>query len=145
MDTSSDIPDQSPDQWLTIGEVARRVGRRPSSIRYYESIGVLPEPERIAGRRRYGREILRQLAVIDAGQRAGLSLEEIRDLLTASRTGTPVGDQLRALAERKLPELNTLIEHAQTTRHWLQAATTCQCLTLDDCPLLNPNLPSDCS
>lgn len=106
---------------------------------------MLPEPDRIAGQRRYGPEVLRLLGVIDASQRAGLSLEEIRDLLTASRTGTPVGDQLRALAERKLPELEALIARAETTRHWLQAATTCQCLALDDCHLLNGDVPSDCA
>lgn len=114
-----------------------------SSIRYYESIGLLPEPQRIAGQRHYGPEILRLLSVIDVAQRAGLSLEEIRDLITASRAGTPVGDRMRALAEDKLPEVNALIERAQTTRHWLRAASTCQCLTLDECALLG-NGPVNC-
>ena len=147
MAESSQTPDPSADHLLrlSIGEVARHAGRRASSIRYYESIGLLPEPERIGGQRRYGAEVLRLLAVIDAAQRAGLSLEEIRDLLTASRTGTPVGDQLRALAERKLPQVDALIENAQTIRQWLKAASTCECLTLDDCPLLNTNVPSECS
>ncbi len=145
MAAGNDTSGPSPDQRLSIGEVAQRAGRRASSIRYYESIGVLPQPERIAGQRRYGPDVLRQLAVIDAAQRGGLSLEQIRDLFTASRTGTPVGDQLRALAERQLPELDALIARAETSRHWLRAASTCQCLTLDDCPLVAPDVPWHCS
>jgi MerR family transcriptional regulator, redox-sensitive transcriptional activator SoxR len=35
---------------LTIGAVARLAGKRPSSIRYYEQIGVLPAPPRVGGR-----------------------------------------------------------------------------------------------
>ena len=38
---------------LTIGEVARRAGVATSSIRYYESIGLLPEPDRLHGQRRW--------------------------------------------------------------------------------------------
>lgn len=126
---------------LSIGEVAQQAGRRASSIRYYESIGLLPAPERIGGQRRYDPDVLRLLAVIDAGQRVGLSLEEIRSLLNATRTGSPIGDTLRTLAERKLPEVEALIDHAHTVRRWLQAAASCQCLTLDDCSLLSTDAP----
>ena len=63
---------------LTIGEVAARAGRNTSHIRYYERVGVLPQPERTAGRRRYGEDVLHRLAIIDVAQRAGFTLEEIR-------------------------------------------------------------------
>ena len=46
---------------LTIGEVARRAGMRTSRIRYYESVGLLPEPERISGMRRYDADVLQRL------------------------------------------------------------------------------------
>ncbi len=124
---------------MSIGEVAQRAGLRTSSIRYYESIGVLPEPERVAGQRRYGPEVLRSLATVGAAQRAGLSLTEIRELLDASRTSTPIGEHLRTLALRKLPEVDALIAHSHTIRRWLQAASTCECLTLNDCLLLRPD------
>ncbi len=130
---------------MRIGEVARRAGVRSSSIRYYESIGLLPEPEREGPQRRYGPEVLRLLAVIDAAQRAGLSLAEIRELLSASRSGRPVGEQLRALATRKLPDVSALIEHAEAVQRWLQAAATCECVTLDDCPLLDGTASTGCS
>ena len=69
---------------MTIGAVAALSGRRPSSIRYYEQIGLLPRPARVSGRRVYGPDTVRTLAVIETGQRAGLTLDEIRDLLSAS-------------------------------------------------------------
>ncbi len=52
-----------------------------SRIRYYEARGVLPNPERTAGQRRYSEDVFRRLAIIDAAQRVGFTLEEIRDLL----------------------------------------------------------------
>ena len=122
---------------LLIGEVARRAGLRPSTIRYYESVGVLPEPERAAGRRRYSPEVLRTLAVIGAGQRAGLSLTEVRELLTASHGRGAVSQRLREIAQRKLPEVDALIERSLLVRSWLEAAADCRCPTLDDCPLFD--------
>ena len=56
---------------MRIGEVARRAGVRSSRIRYYESIGLLPEPERVSGQRVYDEGVLKRLAVIDVSQRAG--------------------------------------------------------------------------
>ena len=69
---------------LTIGAVAALAGKRPSSIRYYEQIGLLPPATRVSGRRVYGLDTVRTLAVIETGQRAGLTLEEIKALLSAS-------------------------------------------------------------
>ena len=66
---------------LAIGEVADRVGMSTSRIRYYERRGLLPEPGRVAGKRRYTEDVFRRLAIIDAAQRVGFTLEEIRDLL----------------------------------------------------------------
>lgn len=125
------------DPRLTIGEVADRAGLRPSSIRYYESIGVLAEPERLAGRRRYPPEVLRELAVIDVAQRAGLSLAEIRELTGAVRGEAAFAERLRALAERKLPEIEALIARAETVSRWLQFASGCDCATVDDCELFD--------
>jgi MerR family transcriptional regulator, redox-sensitive transcriptional activator SoxR len=126
---------------MRIGEIARQAGVRVSLIRYYEEIGLLPEPERVSGQRRYDDSVLRRLAVIDVAQRAGLSLDEIRELV---RHGTdPMSEQLRQLAERRLPEIDALIERAQRVRAWLQAATSCGCQSIDDCVLFDePALPA---
>ena len=124
-----------PDELLTIGELARRTARRPSSIRYYEEIGVLPEPVRVGGRRRYPEETVRTLTVVDTAQRAGLTLEEIRALLTVAPDDAAATEELRRIAERKLPELEATIERAVLVRRWLEAASRCECPSLDECCL----------
>jgi MerR family transcriptional regulator, redox-sensitive transcriptional activator SoxR len=122
---------------LTIGELARRTGKRTSSIRYYESIGLLPEPERAGGRRRYPAEMVRTLAVVDTAQRAGLSLGEIKLLLEATRGSGAGVERLRELAERKLPEIEALLVRTQLVQRWLESAAGCECPSLDDCPLFD--------
>ena len=114
---------------LTIGEVAARAGVNPSHIRYYEDVGVLPEPERVRGQRRYDEAILQRLSVIDVAQRAGMSLDEIRDL-----SGP---EELRDLADRKLPDIEALIVRAQAVREWLDLARRCECATVDVCRLFS--------
>src|SRR5215210_3133355 len=66
---------------LTIGEVARRAGVATSSIRYYESIGVLLEPDRLHGQRRYRSHVLGKLGFIGVAQSAGFKLDEINELV----------------------------------------------------------------
>ena len=120
---------------LPIGEVARLSGKAPSSIRYYEEIGLLGAPERISGRRRYPRSVVRRLAVIETAQRAGLSLDEIRLLLEATPADQAATERLRQVVEQKLPVLHEAFERAEIVRRWLEDAALCHCPTLDDCPL----------
>jgi MerR family transcriptional regulator, redox-sensitive transcriptional activator SoxR len=127
----------SPDTPLTIGEVARLAGKRPSSIRYYEQIGLLPVAARVSGRRVYGADTVRTLAVIETGQRAGLALDEIKALLAASPDDAAAIERLREVAERKLPEITALIERSQLVRDWLECAAQCECPSLDQCPLFD--------
>lgn len=119
---------------LTIGEVARRAGVRASAIRYYERVGVLAEPERVSGQRRYAPETIDRLGVIHAAQGAGFSLEEIAALLRSSDDGRAAAE-LRALAERKLPDVEQLIVRAQRMKEWLELAAGCECGSLDVCAL----------
>jgi MerR family transcriptional regulator, redox-sensitive transcriptional activator SoxR len=120
---------------LTIGEVARRAGVKATTVRYYESLGVLPEPERVSGQRRYTADVLRRLAIVDVAQRAGFSLDEIAELFAAA--DAPASEQLRAVAERKLPEIEALIARAQAVHRWLEVASACECRTLDVCALFD--------
>ena len=66
---------------LAIGEVARRAGIRPSALRYYESISLLPQPKRVGGRRRYDESTVLMLKVIQLAQQAGFTVAEIQTLL----------------------------------------------------------------
>jgi MerR family transcriptional regulator, redox-sensitive transcriptional activator SoxR len=120
---------------LTIGAVAQRAGVNTSRIRYYERVGVLPRPERVGGQRRYGEDVLHRLAIVDVAQRAGLTLDEIRDLTGPGNRGVHAGARIRELAERKLPEVEALIARAVAIKEWLELARTCDCSSVDVCSL----------
>ena len=122
---------------MTIGTVAALSGKRPSSIRYYEQIGLLPAAPRTSGRRVYGPDTVRTLAVIETGQRAGLTLDEIRALLSATPDDQAAIERLRELAVRKLPQVTELLERTEIVRDWLDAAARCECPSLDECPLFD--------
>jgi DNA-binding transcriptional MerR regulator len=119
---------------LTIGQLAHTAGLTTSAIRYYERVGVLPEPERSSGQRRYGPEAVRRLQVLDVAKRAGFTLEEAAVLIAAEADPDP-GAQLRDLAVRKLPEVEALIERAEAMREWLTHAAKCDCCSLEVCGL----------
>ena len=120
---------------MRIGEVAQQAEVRTSLIRYYEDIELLPAPERVSGQRRYDETVLRRLTVIDVAQRAGMRLDEIRLLL--EHGSEPMSGQLRELAARRLPEIDALIERAVRVRGWLEAATGCECQSIDECGLFD--------
>ena len=120
---------------MRIGDVASRAGVRVSLVRYYDRVGLLPPAERVSGQRRYDESALRRLAVIDVAQRAGLSLDEIRELL--DHGNEPMSERLRDLAAHRLPELDQLIDRAQRVRRWLEDAATCGCERIDECALFD--------
>jgi MerR family redox-sensitive transcriptional activator SoxR len=120
---------------LAIGEVAARAGMSASRIRYYEARGLLAEPEREAGKRRYRPEVLRRLAIIEASQRVGFALDEIRDLV-GSRD-QPAHERLRQLAVMKLPELEELIDRAVSLRRLLEICSKCNCESIDVCRMFD--------
>jgi MerR family transcriptional regulator, redox-sensitive transcriptional activator SoxR len=121
---------------LTIGEVARRAGVRASAIRYYEEAGLLEEPERVSGKRRYDEEALRRLALIGGAKRAGFTLGEIRTLLHGFPAGTGAAQRWQALASKKLDEVDEAIAQLRQTRGLLEEALRCECASLDECARL---------
>ena len=122
---------------LTIGEVARQAGIRASALRYYESIGLLPAPRRVSGRRRYDPNTVQQLTVLQLARQAGFTIAEIQTLFHGFAPDTPPAERWQSLAEQKLGELDQLIEHAQQMRRVLQAGLSCGCLRLEDCLILD--------
>jgi len=120
---------------LGIGEVAREASVSVSAIRFYEREGLLLEAERVGGKRRFGVDVVRRLGVIDVAKQAGFSLEEVRALLDSIDGGAPAHEELRALAARKLPEMDALIERARAMRDWLAFASDCGCESLEECAL----------
>lgn len=118
---------------FSIGEVARKAGIRASTIRYYEGVGLLPEPERVSGKRRYTEEILRHLALIKVARRAGFTIAEIQTLLEGFPDEATASDRWQMLASQKLDEVNQLIAELQQMRGLLEEAIRCNCASLDEC------------
>ena len=120
---------------LTIGEVARRTGVATSSIRYYERIGLLGEPERLHGQRRYDTEVLGKLGFIGVAQSAGFKLAEIKELIEGVDSADGMGDQMRSLSSRKLDEVEALLERTKAMKGWLDVAKECGCASPAECAL----------
>jgi DNA-binding transcriptional MerR regulator len=72
---------------MRISQLAERVGVPATTLRFYESAGLLPAGRSEAGYRLYGEDAVRRLAFIDAGKHLGLPLEEIAELLVTWESG----------------------------------------------------------
>jgi MerR family redox-sensitive transcriptional activator SoxR len=119
---------------LTISEVARQVGLQASAIRYYEKIGLLPRTPRMSGQRRYDTTALYRLAIIQRARQLGFTLTEIRHLFFGFRGITRPSERWRTLSQRKLAELDHLMDGIKAVRGVLKKLMTkCRCDTLDQC------------
>ena len=131
-----------------IKEVAERSGFSAPTLRYYEEIGILPEPARTSsGYRNYDDATFDRLAFIARAKQLGCTLEEIADLTTAWEGGRcgPIQDRLRSLVagkladtQRRLAQLITLsseLQHAAASleRHRPDGACDdrCGCISVD--------------
>ena len=122
---------------MRIGELARAVGVSASALRYYEDVGVLAPPRRIAGRRDYGRADENALRFVLAAQRAGFTLAETRSLLALLHEQDLGAERWRAMADGKLAELDATIRHLRVARRALREALDCACRgNADDCKLV---------
>lgn len=115
---------------LTIGEVARQAGVAATTLRYYEQIGLLPSPVRLAGRRRYDDSVLARLEVIRLCKSAGFALEEIQLLFADDAPGRPAS---RALAEAKLAEIDDQMASLARARAVIEWGMNCTCPSIDAC------------
>jgi len=118
-------------QDLPISAVARRAGLRPSAIRYYERIGLMPPALRIQGRRRYDAAAVKRLLVIGRARAAGFSLAEIRRLFTGFPAAASPAERWRALSRGRLAQLQDMMHRLQEMERLLLHA--CHCRSLDEC------------
>jgi DNA-binding transcriptional MerR regulator len=96
---------------LRIGEVATRAGVNPRTVRYYETVGLLPPPVRAPnGYRRYTPETVDLLSFVRQAQGFGFTLEEIKEVMVVRRRGEAPCAHVRSLLHRKVAELDRKIE-----------------------------------
>ena len=102
---------------MRIGEAANRSGVPIKTIRYYEEIGVLPEPRRSASKYRdYEPDVLDRLGFIRASQAFGLSLGEIREIVAYRDRGEVPCAHVLDLLRRRSKEMDEHIGELQHAR-----------------------------
>jgi MerR family mercuric resistance operon transcriptional regulator len=91
---------------MTVGKLARRTSLSTDTIRYYEKVGLLHEPARTtSGYRTYDQSAVERLRFIKDGQRLGLQLREISELLEIWDQGQCPCGHTRALLENRLTDI----------------------------------------
>jgi len=118
---------------MTIGKLAEQSGVPASTIRYWERIGVLPQPARVSHRRRYSAEAVHRLGVIRLAQACGFHLPEMRQLLHGFGVGIGPSKRWQELARRKQVELNSRMAQLLAMRRLLDRVAQCRCPDLLDC------------
>lgn len=92
---------------MRIGELAERVGVNPKTVRYYEGIGLLPDPaRRPSGYREYADDDVERLRFIRTAQRLGLSLSEISEILGFRERAERPCDYVLGVLDRQVADLD---------------------------------------
>lgn len=122
----------------TIGKLARQTGIKVQTIRYYEQIGLMPEPGRSeGGQRRYGNADLDRLAFIRHSRQLGFPLGAIRELLDLSDHPDRDCGAADSIARRQLREVETRLARLEALRRELQRMIGACCGgTASDCRVL---------
>jgi MerR family transcriptional regulator, redox-sensitive transcriptional activator SoxR len=127
-------------EYLAVGEIAKRSGLPVSTIHFWESKGLIRSDRSEGNQRRFARAELRRIAVIKIGQRAGISLGEIREVLdTLPADRTVSARSWAALSNRWKRNLDDRIARLTALRDRLGQCIGCGCLSLNKCWLQNPH------
>ncbi|WLD92563.1 MerR family transcriptional regulator [Alkalihalobacillus sp. AL-G] len=118
---------------LTIGDLEREADIRASAIRYYESIGLLPNPKRVNGQRRYTSQVLDQIKFIKIAHSAGFNNQEVIILLEGFDQQTAPSDRWKQMASTKRVELEEKKNQINAMLDILNSGLQCKCLTWTEC------------
>lgn len=131
---------------MAIGALAKATGTKAETIRFYEKIGILPEPARTSGNyRTYGVEHVRRLSFVRRARDLGFPLETVRAMLAlADQPDRPCGEvdalvleQLREV-ERKIADLQRLREELDRLAHQCRGGGR-----MADCRIIEALSPQD--
>ncbi|MGH9075873.1 MAG: heavy metal-responsive transcriptional regulator [Acidimicrobiales bacterium] len=102
---------------MRIGEVAGAVGVNPKTIRYYEEIGLLPDPQRTpSGYRDYTDEDRSRLVFVKTARRLGLSLADIGEILALRERGERPCDYVLGVLDRQVADVDRRIAELEALR-----------------------------
>jgi MerR family redox-sensitive transcriptional activator SoxR len=118
---------------LSIGQLAAMAEMNASTLRYYESVGLLPSPERKNGQRRYDERLLDRIDFIKVAQRTGFSIQEIAVLLEGFEPGYSPSARWEQMAKQKRAELEERKKELDSMIQILDSGLSCKCLTWSEC------------
>lgn len=121
---------------ISINQVTRQTGVRPSTLRYYEEIGLLRPIGRVSGRRQYDQSVLQRLALIQTGRQAGFTLAEIGTLLNKVLDSESDGAGWHELVDRKLQEMDAILNNIESMKRLLEDIMDCDDDSLAECIVL---------
>ena len=125
---------------LPIGEVSRRSGVASSALRFYEQRGLITSVRAGSGHRRFPRAVLRRIAFIVFAQRLGLTLDEIgAELAKLPAHAVPTRHDWSRLSTTWSARIDERIAELERLKLGLTECIGCGCLSLDRCPLANPD------
>ncbi|MGF1666554.1 MAG: redox-sensitive transcriptional activator SoxR [Acidimicrobiia bacterium] len=124
---------------LTIGEVAARSGVSTSALRFWEAAGLITSERTDGNQRRFHRATLRRVALIRAGQEAGLPLTDIREAFEhLPHDAVPTKRDWQRLSSAWRRRIDERIGGLEALRDQLTDCIGCGCLSLRSCGLFNP-------
>ncbi|MFZ0013936.1 MAG: heavy metal-responsive transcriptional regulator [Acidimicrobiia bacterium] len=124
---------------MKIGQLAERTGISTKAIRYYEDIGVLPEPERAEnGYRNYDPATAERISFIQDAQSAGMTLTEIQLILELRDGGQSTCGHVIEALENHLEEVDRQMDELVRTRHRIDDILI-RARTLDPTECSDPN------
>ncbi len=118
---------------MTIGEVARRSGFPPSTLRFYEKEKLIRRPRRVSGRRDYDEEVFANLQLIRMAIEGGFTINQARMLIHGLSAAASPSQRWQAFATEKLKEIRMRMAQLQNAEKLLERAMRCQCISLADC------------
>jgi len=121
---------------LSINTVTQQTGLPPSTLRYYEEIGLVHPTRRIGGRRQYDDSVLQRLALIQTGKQAGFTLAELGTLLNNVLDADSGSAEWHDLIARKLNEMEALQENIKRMKSLLVDIMDCDDNSLAECIVL---------
>lgn len=122
---------------LAIGDLSRRTGVKVPTIRYYESIGLMPAPARSeGGQRRYGPGHLRRLAFVRHARDLGFEIEAIRELLAMAADPHRGCGEAHAITRAHLADVEDRIARLTGLRDALRSMLACGSDTVRECRII---------